>query len=57
MLCDYVETAAPWLVDEVLANKESGRRIAWLTTGKIMTRFFQNKVLGRKRDLFTRYGL
>lgn len=56
-LCDYVETATPWIVDEVLANKTYGKRIAWLTGGKIMKRFFDAKVLGKKRDLFSRYGL
>lgn len=56
-LCDYVETATPWLVDEVLANRKYGRRIAWLTGGKIMKRLFEAKVLGKKRDLFSRFGL
>ena len=44
-------------MDEVLANKDYGKRIAWLTGGKIMKRFFDAKVLGKKRDLFSRYGL
>ena len=57
ILCDYVETSAPWLVEQVLANTESGKRIAWLTTGKIMKRFFDAKVLRKERDLFSRYGL
>ena len=57
VLCDYVETATPWLVEQVLANRESGRRIAWLTTGRMMRRFFDAYVLRRKRDLFTRFGL
>jgi NAD(P)-dependent dehydrogenase (short-subunit alcohol dehydrogenase family) len=56
-LCDHVDTATPWLVEQVLANREYGKRIAWLTTGKIMRRFFDSRVLGRKRDLFSRYGL
>jgi NAD(P)-dependent dehydrogenase (short-subunit alcohol dehydrogenase family) len=56
-LCDYVETATPWIVDQVLANKDYGKRIAWLTGGKIIKRFFDAKVLGRKRDLFSRFGL
>jgi NAD(P)-dependent dehydrogenase (short-subunit alcohol dehydrogenase family) len=56
-LCDHVETAAPWIVEQVLANERYGKRIAWLTGGKIMRRFFQAKVLGRQRDLFSRYGL
>lgn len=56
-LCDYVETATPWIVEQVLSNREYGKRIAWMTGGKIMKRFFDAKVLGRKRDLFSRYGL
>lgn len=57
VLCDHVETSTPWLVEQVLANRESGKRIAWLTTGKITRRFFDAYVLRRKRDLFSRYGL
>jgi len=57
VLCDYVETSTPWLVEQVLANRESGRRIAWLTTAKITRRFFEAYVLRRKRDLFSRFGL
>ena len=54
ILCDYVETSTPWLVDQMLANRESGRRIAWMTTGKLLGRFAGAKL---KRDLFTRFGL
>ena len=57
VLCDHVETATPWLVEQVLANRDSGRRIAWLSTGRVTRRFFDAYVLRRKRDLFTRYGL
>lgn len=57
VLCDHVETATPWIVDEVIANRQSGRRIAWLTTPKLIGRFAARYVLGRKRDLFARYGL
>ena len=57
VLCDYVETATPWLVEQVLANREPGKRIAWLTNGKITKRFFDAYVLRRKRDLFARFGL
>lgn len=57
ILCDYVETSTPWLVDQILANKEPGKRIAWLTNGKIMGRFFNAYVLRQKRDLFARFGL
>ena len=57
VLCDHVETVTPWLADEIIANTESGKRIAWMSTGKMMKRFFAAKMLGRKRDLFSRYGL
>ncbi len=57
ILCDHVETASPWLTEQVLENKEYGRRIAWLSNGEIMKRFAAAKLLGRKRDLFSRYGL
>ena len=56
-LCDDVADVTPWLVDQVLANRKSGKRIVWLTGGKIAGRFFAAKVLGRKRDLFSKYGL
>lgn len=57
ILCDYVETATPWLVDRILANRESGRRIAWMTTGKLLRRFASARLPGGKRDLFSRFGL
>jgi len=57
VLCDDVSTVTPWLTEEVLQNTESGKRIAWMTGGKIMKRFFDAKVLRRKRDLFSQYGL
>lgn len=57
VLCDHVDTSTPWLVEQMLENRQSGRRIAWLTTGKLMRRFFDAYVLRRKRDLFSRYGL
>lgn len=57
ILCDYVETSTPWLVDQMLANRTSGKRIAWMTTGKLLRRFAGAKLFGQKRDLFTRFGL
>lgn len=57
ILCDHVETVAPWLLEQILANKQSGKRIAWLTGGRITRRMFAAKVLRRPRDLFSRYGL
>jgi short-subunit dehydrogenase len=57
VLCDYVETATPWLVEEVLANRTSGKRIVWLNNMLMMRRFFDAFILRRERDLFSRYGL
>jgi len=57
ILCDYVETSTPWLVDQILTNTKSGKRIVWMTTGKILGRFVGAKLFGQKRDLFTRFGL
>jgi NAD(P)-dependent dehydrogenase (short-subunit alcohol dehydrogenase family) len=57
ILCDYVETSTPWLVEQVLANRTNGKRIAWMTTGKLLRRFIGAKLPGQKRDLFTRFGL
>lgn len=39
ILADRVETVVPWLVNQVLENRQNGKRIRWLTGGKIMTRF------------------
>jgi NAD(P)-dependent dehydrogenase (short-subunit alcohol dehydrogenase family) len=39
ILCDRVETVAPWLARQILANKENGANIRWLTRGKLMWRF------------------
>ncbi len=39
ILADRVETVTPWLATRMLANRKSGARIAWLTTGKILLRF------------------
>ena len=57
ILCDYVETSTPWLVEQMLANRQSGRRIAWMSTGKLLGRFLRARLPGPKRDLFTRFGL
>ena len=57
IMCDYVETAAPWLVEQILSISQKGKRIAWMSGGKMAKRFISAKLLGRKRDLFSRYGL
>ncbi|MEE4184195.1 MAG: SDR family oxidoreductase [Gammaproteobacteria bacterium] len=57
IMADEVGTVAPWLVEQILANTRQGKRIAWMTGGKMAARFASAKLLGRKRDLFSRYGL
>ncbi len=50
MLADRVEDVAPWLAEQVLAAGEHGRRIRWLTNGKITARMLSG-LLGRKRGV------
>ena len=57
IICDHVETVAPWIVSEIIKNDKSGIRIAWMPLQKILLRFFKAKVLRQKRDLFSRYGI
>jgi short-subunit dehydrogenase len=57
IMCDYVETVTPWLTDEILTNKKNGKRIKWMGTGKMLKRFAAAKLLGKKRDMFSRFGL
>ncbi len=51
ILADRVETVAPWLVNRILSNENTGVRISWLTTWKVMARFLAAPF--RKRDVFT----
>jgi short-subunit dehydrogenase len=39
ILADQVETVAPWLAAQILANDKSGVRISWSSRWKIMGRF------------------
>ncbi len=50
ILADRVETVTPWLVEKVLADKDHGSRIAWLTPRKAAWRFMRSRFV--KRDLF-----
>jgi NAD(P)-dependent dehydrogenase (short-subunit alcohol dehydrogenase family) len=55
---DYVETTTPWLVDQMLAAVAAGvqgKKIAWMTGGKILGRFLLAPF--KKRDLFARFGV
>lgn len=55
-LVDKVETVAPFLVDQMLAMDKTGRKIRWLTGGKIARRMLLAKFRPRP-DLFTEFGL
>lgn len=50
ILADTVETVTPWIVEQVLANRRPGARIAWLTTPKVLLRFLSAGF--KKRNLF-----
>ena len=56
ILCDHVETVAPFLVDGILNAKKSGTKIAWLTGGKIGRRMMFSR-FSKQEDKFVRYGL
>jgi NAD(P)-dependent dehydrogenase (short-subunit alcohol dehydrogenase family) len=45
---DKPETVARFMVPRILANKRQGRRLAWLTGGKIMLRFLTAPFVKRK---------
>lgn len=49
ILGDLPETTTPWIAEQVLATRKTGRRIVWLTPGKIAWRFTAAPF--RKRDL------
>ncbi len=55
VLADTVETVTPFLVDGMLAAKENGAAVRWLTSGKIRWRFAKSVFV--KRDLFGPLGL
>jgi NAD(P)-dependent dehydrogenase (short-subunit alcohol dehydrogenase family) len=57
VLCDHVDDVAPWLVEQMLGNREHGRLIAWMTTPKLLGRFCSAWVLRRRRDVLSRYGI
>ena len=54
ILADTVETVTPWLVEGMLAARESGAAVRWLTDGKVRWRFLQ--ALFHKRDVFGPLG-
>lgn len=48
ILADRVETVTPWLVDRILENQQSGKRISWLSGPKVMWRFLTASFQKRK---------
>ena len=54
-LADTVDVVTEFLVAEVLANTENGRRIQWLTDEKAASRFEDPAYY--ERDLFSQFGL
>jgi NADP-dependent 3-hydroxy acid dehydrogenase YdfG len=50
ILGDYPETTAPVVAEKILQNTKTGVTIRWMTTGKMMRRFFSAPF--SKRDLF-----
>jgi NAD(P)-dependent dehydrogenase (short-subunit alcohol dehydrogenase family) len=50
ILADRVERVTPWLVERILANRENGARIKYLTPGKMFLRFLTAPFT--HRDLF-----
>jgi NAD(P)-dependent dehydrogenase (short-subunit alcohol dehydrogenase family) len=55
ILADTVETVTPWLADQILANRQTGASIAWLTPGKAAARFIG--AIFKKRNLFANISL
>jgi len=53
ILADEVETVTPWLAKRILQPSRHGRRVAWLTTGKIISRFLMSPF--RKRDVISKH--
>jgi NADP-dependent 3-hydroxy acid dehydrogenase YdfG len=55
VLADDVDTVTNFLVEEVLVNRENGRRIMWMPEEKANEYFADESRLSR--DLFSQYGL
>ena len=56
ILADRIETVAPYLVDRILACQQSGKKIAWLTGGRIMRKFIAGS-LRKPEDKFADRGV
>ncbi len=56
ILCDQPETVAPYLIEQMLAFKKTGSKIAWLSGGKMAKRFLLSKLTPRE-DQFAHLGV
>ncbi|WP_371189381.1 SDR family NAD(P)-dependent oxidoreductase [Thalassotalea maritima] len=56
VLCDHVDTVAPFLVDKMLLVNKTGEKIAWLNPRKMTLRFL-GSVFKTPKDKFAQYGL
>jgi NAD(P)-dependent dehydrogenase (short-subunit alcohol dehydrogenase family) len=56
ILCDTIETVAPWLADKILACETSGSKIRWLSGGKIGKRMLLAR-FKKTPDKFAAFGL
>jgi tape measure domain-containing protein len=56
ILCDTIDTVAPFLVDEILKCEKSGSKIAWLNGGKIGKRMLMAR-FKPVPDKFAPFGL
>jgi NAD(P)-dependent dehydrogenase (short-subunit alcohol dehydrogenase family) len=56
ILCDTIETVAPYLVDEMLKCEKSGSKIRWLSGGKIGKRMLMAR-FKPVPDKFAAFGL
>lgn len=54
IIADRVETVAPWMAEQVLANEKPGARITWLTRRKLIGRFLVAPF--NRRNLFEKSG-
>ncbi|MDP5053286.1 MAG: SDR family oxidoreductase, partial [Congregibacter sp.] len=55
ILADRVDTVTPWLAEGILAAKDNGDAVRWLTTTKALWRFLSARF--RKRDIMTPLGM
>lgn len=53
---EHVETTTPWIVERILGSQKQGDDITWLTGGRMLGRLV-DKILGRKRDIVSRYRI